>query len=101
MNQQLFQTVQTANQQLNQIQAYITQAFNSLLNLSPFLGGQLIQNVSVSTAGTVINTGLGRVPQIWTLCDQQADATVWRTAWNSNSITLKSSADCVISLWVN
>ena len=99
MGAPLFQTIQTSNQTLNQIQAYITSALNSLVG--PFLGGQLIQNVSVSTAGTTINTGLGRVPQIWTLCDQQTDAVIWRISWNTNSITLKSSADCIVSLWVN
>jgi hypothetical protein len=107
MSQQQFSTIQSYDSSipgpfqslLNRIQANISQAFAALS--SPFLGGQLIQNVSVGTTATVINHGLGRQPQIWTLCDQQANAIVWRTAWNSNSITLQATAACTLSLWVN
>lgn len=107
MAQQQFSTIQGYDASipgpfqslLNRIQANISSAFAAISG--PFIGGQLIQNVSVGTGATTINHGLGRQPQIWTLCDQQNNAVVWRSAWNSNSITLIASAACTMSIWVN
>ena len=94
-----FTTIITGNQQLDRIQANISNAFNS--QNGPFIGGVLLTNQKIGTGATVINHGLGRQPQIWVICDQNTNTTVWRTAWNSSSITLEAGSDCTISLWVN
>lgn len=98
MNQP-FQTVQTQDPVLNRIQGYISSAFNSFVG--PFIGGSLMSGVSVGTSATVINHNLGRVPQVWVICDQNTKTNVARVSWNSSSITLEAGADCVISLWLN
>lgn len=97
-----FKTINAPDQNLNLIQSNISSAFISLIGSSPFLGGQLIESVKVlSASATSIPTGLGRVPKIWVLCDQNTGVTVWRTSWDKNSITLQSSGDCTVTIWVN
>lgn len=73
-----------------------------LRQLTPniFLKGVLIEDVSVTTAATTINHKLGKQPQGWLILDQDTNATVWRTSWDSESITLDTSANCTITLWV-
>lgn len=63
--------------------------------------GVLLTNVKVGTAATAVKHGLNRQPQGWILVDLQKQATVWRTVWDNNTITLLSSVDnTTISLWV-
>lgn len=93
-----FQTIVTQDQTLNRIQGNISSAFGSLTGI--FNSGQLLTGVSIGTNPTRINHGLTRTPQIWVLCDQNTGTLVWRTAWDSNSITLEAGASCVVSLWV-
>jgi hypothetical protein len=95
-----YQRIQTGNSFIDRIQANIQNAFNSIVGL--FLGGNNITGVSLSAnTPLAINHGLGRVPQIWTLTDISASASVYRTAWTSTTITLESSADCSVNFWVN
>lgn len=94
-----FQKIITGNSDLDRVQANIANAFN--LIVGQFLGGQFLTGVSVSSSGTVISHKLGRQPLLWVICDQDTNTTVKRTAWNSNTITLESAANCTISLWVN
>jgi hypothetical protein len=94
-----FQTLQTGNNFLDRVQANIQSAFNAITG--PFVGGILLQNVSVGASATVINHGLNRMPQVWTLCDQNTNTNVWRTAWDENSITLQAGSACIVTLWVN
>lgn len=74
--------------------------------LDPKLGnvlanGLLISNVSLSIGDNVINHKLGRVQQGWILVDQNAGATIYRSAaLNDSTLTLNSSAGVTISLWV-
>lgn len=94
-----FQTINTGNSILDRIQSNISNAFNALVG--PFLGGILIPSASVGTSATMIKHGLGRVPTVWTICDQNTQATVSRISWDTNYITLEASSACQISIWVN
>lgn len=94
-----FQTIQTQDQTLNRIQANISNSLNKISG--PFIGGNLLTSVSISPAPTVIAHKLGRVPQIWVVCDQNTLTELKRISWDANSITLESGADCIVSLWVN
>jgi hypothetical protein len=103
-----FQKIQTQNQELNRIQDNIQNLANQLFAgqtpqpTGPFIGGSILSGLSVLAASAVaFNHGLGRVPQVWTITDQGASAVVWRTAWDATTITLQSSADCTINIWVN
>jgi hypothetical protein len=94
-----FQIIITGNTFLDRIQANITNAFNSFVG--PFIGGTLLPSVYVGTGATAINHGLGRVPTVWVICDQNTLTDVARTAWDKNTITLEAGTACVISLYVN
>lgn len=94
-----FQSIQTGDNFLDRVQSNIQGAFNAIKG--PFVGGNLLQNVTVNSTATVINHGLNRVPQVWTLCDQDTNTNVWRTTWDANSITLQAGSPCKVSLWVN
>jgi hypothetical protein len=58
-------------------------------------GIKLIANIA-----QVINHGLQRQPQGWFLTDNNADATIWRSAWNSLTLTLTASANATVNIWV-
>ncbi len=91
--------VQSPNDALNLIQANTQDALKQIVG--PFLGGNLLTGISVGTSPTTISHKLGRQPQLWLIADQNTLATVKRTAWNTNTITLQASSACVISIWVN
>lgn len=68
----------------------------------PLLSGNLISDISL-TASTpkAINHLLQQMPQGWFLVDNTANAVVWRAAdFTTTTITLESSANTTISLWV-
>lgn len=95
-----FPTIQTNDPILNRIQANVSNAISQLIG--PFIGGNLLSSVKLTSGqANVVSHKLGRAPQVWVLCDQSAGTSVWRTAWDANSITLEAGADCTISLWVN
>jgi len=74
---------------------------NPVLSL-PILGGNQIDSI-VMTASTpkTINHLLQRLPQGWFLVDNMANANIWRTkSWTTTTITLESSADTTISIYV-
>lgn len=76
-------------------------SLNPILAL-PILSGNQIDNITL-TASTpkVINHLLQRMPQGWFVVDNTANAVIWRTAaFNDLTITLESSANTVISIWV-
>jgi len=64
--------------------------------------GQLIKNVQLSaTSATIIPHKLGRTQIGWFPADQNAKASIWRSAaLNSSTLTLSSDANVVVSLWV-
>lgn len=68
----------------------------------PILNGNMIVDIDL-TASTprAINHLLQRMPQGWVLTDNTANAVIWRAAdFNNFAITLESSADTTISIWV-
>ena len=63
--------------------------------------GNFLQNVSITSGTNVINHQLGRTQLGWYIVDQNAAATFYRSQpFNNLTLTLNSSANCVISLWV-
>lgn len=68
----------------------------------PILGGIQLDGINlVANKPQVINHLLQRMPQGWFLLDNIANTVVWRTeAFNNLTITLESSANTTISIWV-
>ncbi len=74
---------------------------NPILSL-PILDGNLINSISlVANTPKAINHLLQRMPQGWVLVDNTANTVIWRTQiFTQSTITLESSANTTISLWV-
>ncbi len=74
---------------------------NPILGL-PILAGNQINSVSLTAnVPKAINHLLQRLPQGWFLVDINANATVWRSAlWTNTTLTLESSANVTISVYV-
>jgi hypothetical protein len=72
----------------------------NLMNI-PMLGGvQLTGIVLVANTPKQIPHKLGIVPTGWIISDLNADSVVWRTAWTNQVITIESSANTTVSIWV-
>lgn len=73
---------------------------NPLLQI-PMLQGVAISNLVLKTGANQINHLLQRKPQGWFVTDINASATIYRSQpFNSNTLTLTSSAPVTVSLWV-
>lgn len=75
--------------------------------INPVIANSIIQGVQLT--GIVLNantpktvaTTLSRMQLGWIITDNMASCSVWRTQpFNSNNLTLESSADTTISIWV-
>ena len=69
---------------------------------NPILSGNQIDNiVLLATTPQPVNHLLARMPQGWFLVDNNADSVVWRTLpFNTSTITLESSVNTTISIWI-
>lgn len=74
---------------------------NPILAL-PILSGNQISDIKlVANKPQVINHLLQRMPQGWFLTDNTANTAVWRAAaFTDTTITLESSANTTIAIWV-
>lgn len=74
---------------------------NPVLALPILNGVQLNDIVLAANVPLTINHLLQRMPQGWMVTDNTADTAIWRTMpFNKLTITLESSADTTISVWV-
>ena len=76
-------------------------------SINPVLANLLVQATDdpkyplLSMEQQLYNDRLGRKPQGWFIVDQTASASIYRSQpFNSNTLTLTSSAACTVSLWV-
>lgn len=67
----------------------------------PLNSSNILLNVALSTGDNVVNHLLDRKMQGWFLTDINAASTVYRNApLNNQTLTLNSSADCVVNILV-
>ena len=66
------------------------------------LDGVLVDGVVFDPASltVTVNHKLGRKPQGWFITDISAAATLYRSEWDNDTITLTASGGCTIDLWV-
>lgn len=69
---------------------------------NPILQGLLISDVALlANTPKLIQTGLGRLQQGWFPIDKTSNTAIWRTQpFNAQTLTLESSANTTISIWV-
>lgn len=68
----------------------------------PILAGLQIDGINLkANKPQAINHLLQRIPQGWFVVDNTANTSIWRTqGFNPLTITLESSADTTISIWI-
>lgn len=63
--------------------------------------GSLLDNIALKMGANTFNHYLGKQQTGWILIDQDASASIYRSApLNSQTLTLTSSAPCVVGLWI-
>jgi hypothetical protein len=83
---------------LNSVQLSVKEYLDQLAP-NMFLIGNLLE-ITVTTTATEFNHGLQKTPFGWFVLDKTANADIWRTAWDSKTITLDATASATIKLWV-
>lgn len=75
--------------------------------LDPVLANKLVQGQTLANIALVASTplaiyhSLGQIMTGWIITDNDANSVIWRTQpLNAKTLTLESSANTVISLWV-
>ncbi len=68
---------------------------------NPLNNPSILKNISLINGATVINHLLGKTQQGWAIIDVNAAATIYRSAaFNDLTLTLTSSAACIVNLMV-
>lgn len=91
--------INTKDEVLNRIQAELASKLNPVLTC-PILNGTLVQASLLASGAVNVNHGLGRVPQGWIVVGIDAQATVWSSGSTNKTLTLLTSADAGVTLWV-
>lgn len=85
---------------MSRLQDALGTTINKIVKKDVIDGAQL-SNLSIGTAAVRISHTLGRQPLGWIVTDIDKNANIYRTAWDSKTITLTSSAAATtVSLWV-
>jgi hypothetical protein len=93
-------TIQGGGDTFQRLQDNVQNALTPLLKL-PISDGVLITGIMLKAGQpNKISHTLSRQPRLWILADQSANANVWRTGWDALLLTLQTSADCTVALWV-
>jgi hypothetical protein len=94
-----FKKIQTALFDLMQVQTNVSYVLDPLVKV-PFLDGAVMSQVTLASGSNRIAQPLQRRPLGWFITDRNSAATVYRTAWDSNTITLTASAATTVDIWV-
>lgn len=95
-----FRRVRLKDKETETLQANLIQTLQPILK-SDIIDGTILRDVSLVSGSNTIDHNLNRPVEGWIIIDQVGNAaTVYRTSWDTRTITLTASADTTISLWV-
>lgn len=95
-----FAFLHVADQTLGRVLLEVKRSFDQLTRIAR-LDCVTLSGVTLSGPGdTVVPHLLGRQPVGWDVIDQVGQATLCRSAWDEKSLTLNSSATCIVALEV-
>lgn len=84
--------------EFNRFQDNVKTVFDSLAK--DIIFDRVEISATIPTTNYVIRHMLNRVPVGWIIVDIEAQGTVWRVAWDKDTITLTSSGSVPIKFWV-
>lgn len=61
--------------------------------------GVMITDVAINGVNA-ISHGLQRQPLGWIITDKTSNANIWRVSWSATTLTLQSSANTTVNIWV-
>lgn len=78
----------------------VISSVDTLVAMPLLNGAQINTIVLTATTPKAITHLLGHIPNGFIVVDNMASSIIWRTAWTQQTITLESSANTTISIWV-
>lgn len=102
-------TLQVTSGTLGQISGSFIQTSQSLAPVSrsvariealPILSGNLVGPVALSAGTTAVGHALGRIPNGYFIADLSGPAIIYRTAWDTSSLTVSSSISTNAKFWI-
>lgn len=92
--------IQSSNRDLMQVQDALDQALTPVLS-NPLLDGVLLSNVTITASAAKFSHLLGRQPIGWFVVDDTSGAAIYRTAWDTRTISLRTvSGTNTVSIWM-
>lgn len=85
--------------QLTKLQENVAASLRPVLAVL-FLDGRFISGQAITTATTQVEHKLGRTPTGYIILDQSAAASVFTVSKDDKFLTLDTSANVTVSLWV-
>jgi glycerate kinase len=98
----LFRKMQTDNNELNILQGFIYQGFETVRNLLEKKSAITQYNLTRNGAGNIeLQHTLGRVPFGWSIIDKTDLVTVYRASWDANTIvfTVSGATTFSVEIW--
>jgi hypothetical protein len=96
-------TIQAKDYVVDTIQRNVKD-FSRQLELNPLLAGIMVKDVALSASSSnTVNHKLGRALIGWIIVRNNANANVWENATQAlpaRNITLETSADCTVSIYI-
>jgi hypothetical protein len=94
------ETINVSDRVLQKIQDCIARVVNLIVK-KEIIDGVLVPATLATGKDNLVPHGLGRKPLMWCLSDLNAQATVWSIGSSDRFLTLRSSADCEVKVWVS
>lgn len=93
-----YKRIRSDNADVNRLQESAIDQFDAI-KACPLLDGLLL-SVSLATGSNQFAHKLGRLPQGWFFTDRNSAATVYRTAWTMDTLSLTASASLSGTIWI-
>jgi hypothetical protein len=94
-----FKTLNLKDEIFNRIQDNV-KSFCAQLTPNITLDGVRSTSQLITSSGTEVVHSLGRQPIGWYILDRNAGETIYRTAWDTKTITLKATGAVTVDIWV-
>lgn len=94
-----FRKINTNNWELDQVQTNVEQVLTPIATI-PQNDGAAIRQVKLLTGINRIAQPLTRKPLGWYVTDKDTTADIYRSAWDSRTVTLVTDNDVTVDIWI-